>query len=213
METSNKQSPSSQGKLIQYREQSNLAFMLLIKSQLLEEPLNLDELMRYSLTPVPPSLCTPDVFPPKLTKPPCYTFCWFTPPKRCPTQEMLSTSRMVWVSCICSPIYLRHSVTFAFRCCMDCMASFIFSTMQTLSRHRRDCAVASHRPTSSIAQPLEGLWTSSYSWLMKKTSDSSVGCCSGPGGAKWQLHDLISVGQQLPLWMGRHISWTRAMVK
>ena len=34
---------SSQGKFIQYCEQSNLAFMLLIKSQLLDEPLNLDE--------------------------------------------------------------------------------------------------------------------------------------------------------------------------
>ena len=39
---------SSQGKLIQYREQSNLAFMLPTNSQLLDEPLNLDELMRYT---------------------------------------------------------------------------------------------------------------------------------------------------------------------
>ena len=53
---------SSQGKIIQYREQSDLAFMLLVKSQLLDLPLNLDELMRYSLTPVPNSLGTADVF-------------------------------------------------------------------------------------------------------------------------------------------------------
>ena len=53
---------SSQGKIIQYREQSDLAFMLLVKSQLLDLPLNLDELMRYSLTPVPYSLGTADVF-------------------------------------------------------------------------------------------------------------------------------------------------------
>ena len=46
--------------VIQYREQSDLAFMLLIKSQHLEEPINLDELMRYSLTPVPHSLGTAD---------------------------------------------------------------------------------------------------------------------------------------------------------
>ena len=39
---------TSQGKVIQYREQSDLAFMLLIKSQL--EPLDLDELMKYSRT-------------------------------------------------------------------------------------------------------------------------------------------------------------------
>lgn len=36
--------------------------MLLIKSQHLDEPLNLDELMQYSLTPVPHSLGTPDGF-------------------------------------------------------------------------------------------------------------------------------------------------------
>ena len=48
--------------VIQYREQSDLAFMLLIKSQGLEEPLNLEELMQYSLTPVPHSLGTSDGF-------------------------------------------------------------------------------------------------------------------------------------------------------
>ncbi len=44
MEVSNKtvKLTSSQGKLIQYSEQSNLAFMLLVKSQLLDEPLSLD---------------------------------------------------------------------------------------------------------------------------------------------------------------------------
>ena len=70
MEASNKtvKLTSSQGKLIQYSEQSNLAFMLLIKSQLLDEPLNLDELMQYSLTPVPPSLGTPDGFFAKTNK-------------------------------------------------------------------------------------------------------------------------------------------------
>ena len=49
-------------KVIQYREQSDLAFLLLIKSQQLEQPLNLDELMRFSLTPVPHSLGTADGF-------------------------------------------------------------------------------------------------------------------------------------------------------
>jgi len=70
MEVSNKtvKLTSSQGKLIQYSEQSNLAFMLLVKSQLLDEPLSLDELMHYSLTPVPPSLGTPDGFFAKTNK-------------------------------------------------------------------------------------------------------------------------------------------------
>ena len=47
---------------IQYKEQGNLAFTLLVKSQLLERPFDFDELMRYSLTPVPYSLGTPDDF-------------------------------------------------------------------------------------------------------------------------------------------------------
>ena len=45
---------------IQYQEQSNLAFLLLVKSQNLDEPLDLDELMKYCLMPVPPSLGTSD---------------------------------------------------------------------------------------------------------------------------------------------------------
>ncbi|XP_068234228.1 uncharacterized protein [Palaemon carinicauda] len=48
--------------IVQYRQQSDLAFMLLVKSQNLDEPLGLDELMRYSLTPVPLSLGTADGF-------------------------------------------------------------------------------------------------------------------------------------------------------
>ncbi|EDO34946.1 predicted protein [Nematostella vectensis] len=55
-------------KVLQYREQSDLAFMLLVKSQFLEEPVDLDELMTYSLTPVPHSLGTPDGFLNKTNK-------------------------------------------------------------------------------------------------------------------------------------------------
>ena len=42
--------------------------MLLIKSQQLDEPLNLDELLCYPLFPVPPSLGTPDGFFTKTNK-------------------------------------------------------------------------------------------------------------------------------------------------
>ncbi|KAK0148593.1 hypothetical protein N1851_011078 [Merluccius polli] len=64
MDASNKtvKLTASQGMVLQYREQSDLAFMLLIKSQNLDEPLNLDKLMRYSLFPVPPCLGTADGF-------------------------------------------------------------------------------------------------------------------------------------------------------
>ena len=60
----------------------------------------------------------------KLIKPPCYSFCWLKPPKRCPTQDMLSTSRMVWV------LYVLTNLpqTFGDICLqlLDCMV--IFST-------------------------------------------------------------------------------------
>ena len=45
-----------------------LAFMLLIKSQSMDDPLDLDKLMSYCLMPVPPSLGTPDGFFSKTTK-------------------------------------------------------------------------------------------------------------------------------------------------
>ena len=58
----------SDGKAVQYREQSDLAFMLLVKSQILNVPLDLDELMCYSLTPVPHCLGTADGFFAKTNK-------------------------------------------------------------------------------------------------------------------------------------------------
>ena len=54
--------------VIQYQEQSNLAFLLLVKSQCLDEPISLDELMKYCLMPVPPSLGTQDGFFSKTNK-------------------------------------------------------------------------------------------------------------------------------------------------
>ena len=54
--------------VIKYQGQSNLAFFLLVKSQSVDEPLDLEELMKYSLMPVPPSLGTPDGFFSKTNK-------------------------------------------------------------------------------------------------------------------------------------------------
>ena len=53
---------------MQYQEQSSLAFLLLVKSQNQEEPLDLGELMKFPLLPVPPSLGTPDGFFTKTNK-------------------------------------------------------------------------------------------------------------------------------------------------
>ena len=57
-----------QGKLIQYQEQWDLAFNILVKSQMLNAPIDLDILLSYSLSPVPHCLGTPDGFFSKTNK-------------------------------------------------------------------------------------------------------------------------------------------------
>uniref|UniRef100_UPI00358E00C9 uncharacterized protein isoform X5 n=1 Tax=Myxine glutinosa TaxID=7769 RepID=UPI00358E00C9 len=59
---------SAQGKRFVYKEQSNLAFQLLVKSQIMEMPINLEELMRYPLSPVPHALGSPDGYFAKTNK-------------------------------------------------------------------------------------------------------------------------------------------------
>ena len=51
---------SDKGKVIQYQEQGDILITILMKSQLLNKPLSFDELMKFSLTPVPHCLGTPD---------------------------------------------------------------------------------------------------------------------------------------------------------
>ena len=59
---------TSKGKLIQYKEQRDLAFKLLVKSQMLSAPVDLDVLLTYPLSPVPHCLGTPDGFFAKTNK-------------------------------------------------------------------------------------------------------------------------------------------------
>ena len=59
---------TAQGQIIQYREQGDLAFKLLIKAQDLDHPVSIEELMTYSLTSVPHALGTPDGFMNKTEK-------------------------------------------------------------------------------------------------------------------------------------------------
>lgn len=187
--------------------------MLLIKSQLLDEPLNLDELMQYSLTPVPPSIGTPDGFFAKTNKASMLHFLLADTTEEVPYPKdaiYIQDGMALWYVLInlpqtCGDICLQV---------LDLMAAkknFVFSptvTMQTLSRHRRDCAVASYRSTSLMAQPPGSLQT--------------VPCQQGLN--KRQLCQLLlqvwgsklaasSLEKQSSSWMGRHISWTHPMVK
>ena len=54
--------------IIQYQEQSNLALTLLVKSQKLDKPPDINKLVCYPLTPVPYNLGTPDGYFAKTNK-------------------------------------------------------------------------------------------------------------------------------------------------
>ena len=56
------------GKLVQYQEQGDVAFQLLVKSQLLPVPPSVEEIMAFPLTPVSHALGTPDGFMAKTAK-------------------------------------------------------------------------------------------------------------------------------------------------
>ena len=53
---------SIQGNAIHYQEESKIAFTLLVKSQYLEKPIDLEKIVYFQLTPVPHILRTPDGF-------------------------------------------------------------------------------------------------------------------------------------------------------
>ena len=57
-----------QGKLIEIKQHGNIAFQLLIKAQKLHKNINLAEVVKYQLTPVPSSLGSPDGYLAKTNK-------------------------------------------------------------------------------------------------------------------------------------------------
>jgi hypothetical protein len=65
---------SSQNKIIEYRQQSNIAFQLLVRSQCDDLRIDLKELLAYPLTPVPHSIATSDGFLNKTDKSKGYHF-------------------------------------------------------------------------------------------------------------------------------------------
>ena len=65
---------SSQNKIIEYRQQSNIAFQLIVRSQCDDLGIDLKELLAYPLTPVPYSIATSDGFLNKTDKSKGYHF-------------------------------------------------------------------------------------------------------------------------------------------
>jgi hypothetical protein len=65
---------SSQNKIIEYRQQSNIAFQLLVRSQCDDLGIDLKELLAYPLTLVPYSIATSDGFLNKTDKSKGYHF-------------------------------------------------------------------------------------------------------------------------------------------
>jgi hypothetical protein len=65
---------SSQNKIIEYRQLSNIAFQLLVRSQCDDLRIDLNELLAYPFTPVPYSIATSDGFLNKTDKSKGYHF-------------------------------------------------------------------------------------------------------------------------------------------
>ena len=59
---------TTQGNVIKFQEQGDVAFQILVKSQLVPQPIDIEELMTYSITPVPHCLGTPDGYMAKTNK-------------------------------------------------------------------------------------------------------------------------------------------------
>ena len=59
---------TSQNKVVELKQQGNIAFQLLVKSQQISSPINLHDVMRYQLTPIPYCLATPEGFLNKTNK-------------------------------------------------------------------------------------------------------------------------------------------------
>ena len=127
--------------ILQYCEQSDLAFMLLIKSQNLDEPLNLDELMRYSLFPVPPSLGTADGFFNKTNKAAMLHYLMEDAPEDVPYPKdafYIQDGNALFHALMNLPLRRLRSI----------LSSQRTPTMMILSRLRRDCVVACPSGTS-----------------------------------------------------------------
>ena len=64
MELTNKQIKltNTQGNVVKYKEQADIAFQILVKCQALSKPISIEELMSYSVTIIPHSIGTPDGF-------------------------------------------------------------------------------------------------------------------------------------------------------
>ena len=47
-----KEITANDGKILKYKEQGDIAFQLLVKAQMTDNPISLDELMKYPITPL-----------------------------------------------------------------------------------------------------------------------------------------------------------------
>ena len=63
-----KQITANDGKILKYKEQGDIAFQVLVKAQMTDNPISLEELMKYPITSMPHSLGTPDGYMNKTNK-------------------------------------------------------------------------------------------------------------------------------------------------
>lgn len=175
--------------------------MLLIKSQHLDEPLKLDELMRYSLTPVPRSLGTADGLFNKTNKAAMLHFLMEDAPEDVPYPK--------------DALYIQdgnalfHALTnlpptFGTICLqvldqMVAKKNFVFST----DSYHADSIKAQQRLRRGFSQqyiidgPAQGSrLTSNFSWQTRRIRHSFVSYYYGCGGARRRPLGSTKVGQR-----------------
>ena len=67
---------TSKNKVVEYKQQSNIAFQLLVKSQQQEAKLNMQHLLSYPLTTIPYSIATANVFLASKRRPKDFNIWW-----------------------------------------------------------------------------------------------------------------------------------------
>ena len=191
--------------------------MLLVKSQSIEEPISLDELMKYPLTPVPRSLGTADGFFNKTNKAAVLHFLLEDVAK----EELLPSDAFY----IQDGNALFHSLTnlqptFGNICLqiLDQMVSkknFLFSTdsyhMGSIKAQERLRRGFAQRYVLKDQQQGD-LVILSCSWLMSTTNHNCVSFCFRSGKAWQQQVGFRKVKELWWLLRARHISYIGLMV-
>ena len=187
MEDNSKAVPvkTSDRKLIQYKEQNDLAFKLLVKSQMLSIPLNLQVLMRYCLLPVDPCLGTVDGYFSKTNKaaPMHYLVADYIKDVVYPKDSFFTQDGNALFYTLTNLAQTFRGISLNILDLMLVKRDFIFSTdcyhtdsIKSQERKRRERGEDVERSCCLMVLRLTSLKTLSNFCLMRRTNNSYADC-------------------------------------